>query len=101
MGSLTRLAYQNLAQAKLLDDYLASKDLPIQSFDHDSLRDLPPDMVDVRDTLVNSAHTLTQLAQEATWMTSRIMINVSDGAFHNVSYKQTNIISGPISLLSG
>ena len=79
MGSLTRLAYQNLASAKLLDDYLASKDLPAQSFDHDSLLDLPSDMVEIKDNLVNSAHTLSQMVQGATWMTSRIMINVSIG----------------------
>ena len=62
MISLTALAEEALQQAKLLDAYVSAQGRPLTSFDEDTLTDLPPHMLEARDALVNSTHTLKKLA---------------------------------------
>lgn len=62
MASLTTLAEETLKQAKLLDAYALAQDRPLTSFDKDTLPNLPPDLVQAREALVNSTHTLKKLA---------------------------------------
>ena len=62
MPSLTALAEEALVQAKLLDGYLAAEGRPITSFKDDTLFDLPPNLADARDNLVNATQTLNRLA---------------------------------------
>lgn len=62
MASLTTLAEETLKQAKLLDAYALAQGCPLTSFDEDTLPNLPPDLVQARENLVNSTHTLKKLA---------------------------------------
>ncbi|KAL8785484.1 MAG: hypothetical protein Q9195_008627 [Heterodermia aff. obscurata] len=62
MASLTSLAEEALAQAKKLDAYCLSEGRSLTSFDSDTLNDLPPDLSAARDALIDSSHTLKQLA---------------------------------------
>ncbi|KAL8838358.1 MAG: hypothetical protein Q9170_002165 [Blastenia crenularia] len=63
MVPLTSLAEDILASAKQLDKHLASKGLPSSSFDNDTLVDLPEDVEEVRNSLIDTTNTLKQLAQ--------------------------------------
>lgn len=62
MPSLTSLAEEALAQAKKLDEYLVSQGRQHTSFGNDTLFGLPAEFTEAREALVNSAHTLKQLA---------------------------------------
>lgn len=63
MPSLTSIAEQILANAKTLDEHLATRNSLSPSFDLDSLVNLSPELEPVRDELINSTHTLNKLAQ--------------------------------------
>ena len=76
MPSLTSLAEEILANAKRLDEHLASQQQPSPSFDHDVLGNLSPQLEAARDTLIDSTHTLKQLAQGSMRATVDIMLNV-------------------------
>ena len=76
MPSLTSLAEEILANAKRLDEHLASQQQPSPSFDHDVLGDLPPQLEAARESLIDSTHTLKQLAQGSVRATTEIMLNV-------------------------
>ena len=62
MATLTALAEEALQQARLLDAYVLAQGRPLTSFDEDTLTKLPPDLVEAREALVNSTHTLKRLA---------------------------------------
>ena len=62
MPSLTQLAEEVLANAKRLDAYTTSKNLPPVSFDDDCLVDLPADVDAARKSLIDSTQTLRRLA---------------------------------------
>ena len=49
-------------QAKQLDEYLASQGRSDTSFAEDTLFDLPPNLIDARDNLINVTQTLNRLA---------------------------------------
>lgn len=76
MPSFTSLAEEILKNAKQLDEHLASQQRPSPSFDHDALVDLSPQLESTRDALIDSTHTLKQLAQGPTRATVEIMFSV-------------------------
>jgi len=74
MTSLTALAEEALEHAKALDAHLSSQGLPVTSFMHDSLANLPSNLTYRREGLINASQALKQLAQgpsgvftELTW----------------------------------
>ena len=75
--SLTQLAEEILANAKLLDSYTASNNLPPASFDQDSFATLPPDLQGIRGTVIDSAQTIRKLAMGPTLLATEILHNVS------------------------
>ena len=77
MPSLTSLAEELVAQAKQIDKYLESKNLPSPSFDHDTLVDLPPDLQEVRTSLASVSHNLKALTRGPVGSTSDIAFSVS------------------------
>lgn len=62
MPSLTQIAEEVLANAKRLDEYTASKNLPSASFDNHTLGDLPSELETIRKALIDSTQTLRSLA---------------------------------------
>lgn len=76
MPSLTSLAEEILANAKRLDEHLASQKQPSPSFDHEALINLPTQLESARNALIDSTHTLKQLAQGPVLATVDIMFNV-------------------------
>ncbi|KAL8810901.1 MAG: hypothetical protein Q9223_007651 [Gallowayella weberi] len=63
MVTLTSLAEEILVYARQIDEYHASKGIPLPTFDHDTLDDLPADIAVARDHLVDTTQTLKQLSQ--------------------------------------
>lgn len=89
MASLTALAEEALKQAKLLDAYAAAQGRPLASFDVDTLKNLPPDLVESREALVNFTQTLKRLALGPVGVLTEIMWAVRRPAlkhFLNVVY---------------
>ncbi|MCJ1456321.1 hypothetical protein MMC28_006682 [Mycoblastus sanguinarius] len=78
MPSLTSLAEEALVQAKKLDEHLLSQGRQHTSFEHDTLIELPPDLVEAQEALVNSAHTLKRLALRPEGVLAEIMWNCAD-----------------------
>ena len=76
MPSLISIAEEILRNAKQIDEHLATQKQPSPSFDHDALVDLPPQVELARDALIDSTHTLKQLAQGPSRSTFDIMISV-------------------------
>ena len=76
MPSLTSLAEEILKNAKQLDEYLDSQNRAPPSFDHDAFVGLLPQLEATRDALIDSTHTLKQLAQGPTRATVEIMFSV-------------------------
>ena len=76
MPSLTSLAEQALAQAKRIDDYLESKNLPSPSFDHDVFGDLPAELQNVRSSLASVSNDLKGLTRGPVSSTSDIALSV-------------------------
>lgn len=62
MPSLTEIAESILANARRLDAYTASKGLPSSSFERSTLDDLPVDLEQCRNALIDSTQSLKQLA---------------------------------------
>lgn len=77
MSSLTQLAEEILANAKRLDSYTSSNNLPPASFDHDSFSDLPPDLQGIRSTVIDSAQTVRKLVLGPTGLATEILHSVS------------------------
>ncbi len=77
MYSLTQLAEEILANAKLLDSYASSNHLPSASFDHDSFSSLPSHLQGTRDTIIDTAQTIRQLALGPVGMADDIFQSVS------------------------
>lgn len=65
MPSLTSVAEGILAQAKKLDAYLESNNIPYPSFDEDTLDKRPDKLQDDRWALANSSNELKKLARGA------------------------------------
>ena len=76
MPSLTSIAEQLLAQAKQIDSYLESKKLSSPSFDIDSLKDLPAELQDVRNSLASGSNDLRDLARGPVGSTMDIAFSV-------------------------
>ena len=76
MPSLTSLAEEILINAKQLDEHLAAQNQPSPSFEHDALLTLSPQLESMRDTLIDSTHTLKQLTQGPVRATADILSNV-------------------------
>ncbi|KAL8734016.1 MAG: hypothetical protein Q9166_001777 [cf. Caloplaca sp. 2 TL-2023] len=74
MVSFTSLAEEILVSARRLDEHLASKKL-LSSFDEDTLVDLPSDVEESRDDLINKTQTLKQLAQGGVGRVMEIAFN--------------------------
>ncbi len=62
MTSFTDLAENMVPRAKALDEYLRSAGCPPASFSEDTLIDLPPEMEETRNALVDAAQTMKRLA---------------------------------------
>lgn len=77
MSSLTEIAESILANAKRLDAYTASKGLPSSSFEHNTLDDLPADLEQCRNALVDSTQSLKQLALGPMGLCVEISFSVS------------------------
>lgn len=75
--SLTKLAEEILANAKLLDSYTSSNNLPPASFNHDSFENLPPDLQGIRSTVIDSAQTIRKLVLGPTGTATEILHSVS------------------------
>ncbi len=84
MPSLTSIAEDILANAKRLDAHLSYKSVAPTSFDHDSLVDLPHDMESVRNALIDSTHTLKQLAQGPVGRTVETLFTVGSCGFKRI-----------------
>ena len=78
MPSLTSLAEQVLAQAKQLDKYLESKNLPPPSFDQDVFDDLPAELQNVRSSLASVSNDLKSLTRGPVSSTSDIAFSVRE-----------------------
>ena len=70
--SLTTYAEENLNLSKRLDKHIASQDLPLASFYHDTLTDLPPELQEAQAALVDVTHSLKRLAQASSPETHRV-----------------------------
>ena len=86
MPSLTSLAEEILINAKRLDEHLAAQRQPSPSFDHDAWIDLPPQLESARDALIDSTHTLKQLAQGPVRATTDIFMSVGSRGSMFVTY---------------
>lgn len=73
---MTSLAEEILINAKRLDEHLAAQKQPPPSFDHDAWIDLPSQLESDRDALIDSTHTLKQLAQGPVRATTDILMSV-------------------------
>lgn len=78
MSSLTQLAEEILANAKLLDSYISSNNLPPASFHHDSLANLPADLQGCRSTVIDSAQTIRNLVLGPVGLASDVLQGVSN-----------------------
>ena len=76
MQSLTSRAEAILAQAKKLDAYLESKNIPYPSFDEDNLEELPNELQDERWALANSCNEMKKLTRGATMGTMDVALSV-------------------------
>ena len=76
MPSLTSMAEAILAQAKKLDAYLDSNDIPHPPFDEDTLDRLPDELQDDRWALANSSNELKKLARGAAMNTMDTTLSV-------------------------
>ena len=65
MPSLTSMAEASLVQAKRLDAYLESNNIPYPSFEEDTLDRLPDGLQDERWALANSSNELKKLVRGA------------------------------------
>lgn len=63
MASFTSFAEDILASARQLDEYFISQNLSPPTFDNNCVSDLPKDISIIRNKLINTTHTLKQLAQ--------------------------------------
>ena len=98
MPSLTSLAEEILANAKRLDEHLASQNQPSPSFDHNAFGNLSPQLAAARDALIDSTHTLKQLTQGPVGATVDILFNVRSRRLNARSICSVLMISsGPIS----
>ena len=86
MPSLTSLAEEILINAKRLDEHLAAQKQPSPSFDHDAWTDLSPQLESARDALIDSTHTLKQLAQGPVRATTDIIMSVGSRGSMIVTY---------------
>src|SRR6186713_3272905 len=75
--SLTSIAEEALAAAKALDAYLAANGLPFTSPEEDTLTELPLELKEARNVLVNSSQYMKQLALGAQGRLSESMFMVS------------------------
>ncbi|CAF9943820.1 MAG: hypothetical protein ALECFALPRED_001439 [Alectoria fallacina] len=102
MASLTALAEDALKQAKLLDAYVAAQGRPNTSFNGDTLTNLPPDLVEAREALVNSTQTLKRLALGPVGVLTEIMWAFSDeislGAINDFSLADCVPLDGSATL---
>ena len=80
MSSFTQLAEKILANAKRLDSFISSNNLPPASFDQDSFSTLPPDLQDIRSTVIDSAQTIRKLALGPTGLATEILHSVGGSA---------------------
>ena len=97
MPSLTSLAEEVLINAKRLDEHLAAQKQPSPSFDHDAWVNLSPQLESARDALIDSTHTLKQLAQGPVRATTDILLNVGSRRSMSVACPSNLIVSsGPI-----
>ena len=94
MVSFTSLAEEILASAKQLDEHLASKGIDGSSFDNDTLIDLPDDIEDIRNGLIDDTQTLKQLAQGHVAAPMEMVLGVSRQLLQNY----TSSITSPINL---
>ena len=76
MTSLTSRAEAILAQAKKLDAYLESNQIPYPTFDEDTLEQLPDELQDERWVLASSSNELKKLARGATFSTIDLALSV-------------------------
>lgn len=86
MPSLTSRAEAILAQAKKIDDYLESKNIPYPSFEEDTLAQLPDELQDDRWALANSTNELKKLARGAAMGTMDTALSWSDALGLRVVY---------------
>jgi hypothetical protein len=78
MGSLTAIAEQLLAQAKEIDAYVASKELPPLSIRHETLKNLPFDLQSTCDSLIDGTANLRALVEAPAPAVMNIIYNVRD-----------------------
>ncbi|KAL6716690.1 hypothetical protein ACLMJK_006258 [Lecanora helva] len=78
MALLTSLAEEILIQARKLDNYLSSQGRQCASFDHDSLSQLPPELKEAQEAVVNLAHTVKKLALRPESLLEEIMWSCAD-----------------------
>ena len=76
MPSLTSLAEEILINAKRIDEHLAAQNQPSPSFDYDASVVPSPQLESARDALIDSTHTLKQLAQGPVRATADILFSV-------------------------
>lgn len=77
MSTLTEIAEGILANAKRLDAFTSSQGLPSPSFECDTLQNLPPDLEQTRNDLVNSTQKLKRLALGPVGVVYEILFSVS------------------------
>ncbi|KAI9711323.1 MAG: hypothetical protein M1820_002310 [Bogoriella megaspora] len=78
MPSLTSVAESILAEAKQIDRYLESNGIPFPSYEKDTLEQLPPEIEQIRISLVNRSNELKQLSRGAIMTTMDISLNWTD-----------------------
>ncbi|KAL9092895.1 MAG: hypothetical protein Q9165_004313 [Trypethelium subeluteriae] len=78
MPLFTDLVKQMLGPAEALDLYLLSADLPPTSFENDTLLDLPSELEQARDSLVDVAQTTKRLAQGSRGTLREILLAFAD-----------------------
>jgi hypothetical protein len=77
MASLTSIAQNLLAQAKIIDAWVKAEGLSPVSFDDDILKNLPTHLQGAREELINGGTDLTNLARGPESVSINIIMNVS------------------------
>ena len=77
MSSLTEIAQGILANAKQLDAFCSTQNLPPSSFHRDTFADLPPDLELTRKALINSTQELKRIALGPTGLFVELLYSVS------------------------
>jgi len=91
MPSLTSLAEQMLAQAKVIDGYLEQKNIPYTSLNEDTLESLPEYVQNVRSELLDTSHIFKQLVRGPTHSGLDFAYNVSAASDHRQRHHSSDL----------